>query len=113
MRKTLALFVLLYFATLNALAFNPLGFTQYAAIPATNTAVNLHGVFRSITIWSDPAAADLYIELHGAAATVGGATCIHLPPGAGYQTPAGCNLGISTFNVIGSSATGNYTTTAF
>lgn len=113
MRKLLAFLVLAYFTTMSALAFNPLGFTAYNAVPAANTAVNMHGVFRTITIWSDPAAADLYIELHGAAATVGGATCIHLPPGAGYQSPTGCNLGISTFNIIGSAATGNYSVTAF
>lgn len=97
----------------SALAINPLGFTQYGNIPAVDTAVNLHGTFRTIQIWSDPAAADLYVSLQGAPATVGGATCIHLPGGSGYQSPAGCNLGISNVHVIGATATGKYTVAAF
>jgi hypothetical protein len=113
MKKFFATLVLLWFATLNVMAAtsNP-GFTQYAAIPAVNTTVSFHTYARVIQIWSDPSAADLYINYQGGAATVGGSNCIHLPGGSGWQSPPGNNLGCTSIQVIGASATGNYTVTA-
>jgi hypothetical protein len=113
MRKLLALLVLAYFTTLNVLAAtsNP-GFTQYAAIPATNTTITFHTYAKVIQIWSDPSAADLYVNYQGGAATVGGSNCIHIPGGAGWQSPTSANLGCTSIQVIGASATGKYTVTA-
>jgi hypothetical protein len=91
-----------------------IGFVQYGAIPATDTTVNLHGAFRALQIYCDPASADLYVEIHNTTATVNGATCIHIPPGGNWQSPTGgTNLGVTSIHVIGSAAVGKYNICAF
>ena len=113
MKKILATLVLLWFATLNVLAAtsNP-GFVQYTTIPATATTVNFKTYARVVQIWSDPNAADLYVNYKGGTAAVADVNCIHLPGGSGWQSPPGNNLGCTSISVIGASATGSYTVTA-
>lgn len=115
MKKLISLFVSLFTLTANLLAFaatsNP-GFVQYTTIPAVATTVSFKTYARVVQIWSDPAAADLYVNYKGGTAAVGDINCIHLPGGSGWQSPPQNNLGCNSISVIGASATGSYTVTA-
>lgn len=89
------------------MAFN--GFMAYQAVPVADTAIPLNGYFRSFEIWTDSGSADIYVALNNAPASIGGANCFRIQAGRvnGYRSPDNANIQLSSFHVIGATATGN------
>lgn len=118
MKKFFAALVLVWILAVHSAAaalaqVHQIGYVQYIAIPAVDTAVPLHGQFRSIQIMLDASSSDVFVEIHNQTATLSGATTIHIPAGGTWNSPYGCNLGITSFHWIGTTATGKATIAAF
>lgn len=89
------------------MALGNIACVQYGAIVAASTTVTLTRICRTLEIILDAGSSDVYIELNGNTATVGGATCFKIAGGGSWKSPARGNLGIQTFKYIGSGTTGN------
>lgn len=85
------------------------GYVNYRAVPAVDTTIDLTSTFRSLQVWTDSGAADVYLTFNDQVAVVGGSNTIKIQAGAAnkYQSPDNVNLAISKIHIIGATATGN------
>lgn len=85
------------------------GYVNYRAVPAVDTTIDLTSTFRSLQVWTDSGAADVYLTFNDQVAVVGGSNTIKIQAGAanGYKSPDNVNLAISKIHIIGASALGN------
>jgi hypothetical protein len=84
----------------------PAAVLQCVSVANVATTVTLTRRCRTLQLWTDSGAGDIYVTFDGTVPTVGGATTIKIAGGGAWQSPAGCNMGVDYFKYIGSAASG-------
>lgn len=75
-------------------------------IAASDTAIDLHGTFKNIQIWTDTGSADISIQLNNGAAVAGADDTIKIAAGRAAGFVSNGQMAISGFHYIGASAAG-------